>query len=194
MLHAWLQRSQLGTKETVGDTAVLALHVLTVAGFGLKNSYGDDVQRSQSGFTLSYRDALSLVLRNVVLLFVVPRRVLTFSFIPKRLRDLGQATLDFQKYMEELLARERRLIRNREPGQRNLISALVRASEEAAELGESVSIRGLQDEEIFGNMFLYNLAGYETTANTIAYAIVLLAAYPQVQEWIAEEIEAVLGS
>lgn len=38
------------------------------------------------------------------------------------------------------------------------------------------------------NIFAYNLAGHETTANTVAYALVLLAAHPQYQDWVREEI------
>lgn len=194
MLQGWLQRGHQGTEETVGDTALLTLHVLTYAGFGMKYSYSSGVQRPQPGFTLSYRDALSLILRNVIILFIVPRSFLRLSFMPKKLRDLGQATKEFQKYMEEMLARERQLISKRVPGQGNLISALIRASEEAKKLDENESVQGLQDEEIFGNIFIYNLAGHETTANTIAFAIVILAAYPEWQDWIAEEIEFVFGS
>ena len=195
MLQAWLQRGREGTRETVSDTALLALHVLTYAGFGMKYSYSDGVQHPQPGFTMSYRDALSLVLRNVILLFIIPRALLSVSFMPNKLRDLGQATKEFQKYMEEMLARERQLISDREPGKWNLISALIRASEEAKEVGGDESImQGLQDEEIFGNIFIYNLAGHETTANTVASAVVLLAAYPEWQDWIAEEINTVLGS
>lgn len=194
MLQGWLQRGQEGTKETVDDTALLALHVLTYAGFGMKYSYVEGVQRPKPGFTMSYRDALSLVLRNVILLFIVPRAFLRLSFMPKKLRDLGQATVEFQMYMEQMLARERQLISKREPGEQNLISALIRASEEAKEPSKNESMQGLQDEEIFGNIFIYNLAGHETTANTVAYAIVLLAAYPEWQDWIAEEIDIVFGS
>lgn len=193
MLQSWSQQGHKGTKETVRDTALLALHVLTYAGFGMKYSYAEGVQRPQPGFTMSYRDALSMVLHDIIYLFILPRAVLRLSFMPRKFRDLGQATMEFQKYMEEVLARERQLISEREPGQGNLISALIRASEEAKELGEDDSTQGLRDEEIFGNVFVYNLAGHETTANAVATAIVLLAAHPEWQDWIAEEINVVFA-
>lgn len=194
MLQSWLQRGHEGTKDTAGDSALLALHVLTYAGFGMRYSYAEGIQRPLPGFTMSYRDALSMILRNVIVLFLVPRAWLSMSFMPRKLRDLGQATMEFQKYMEEMLATERKLISKRDPGQGNLMSALIRASEEANELRQNGSMEGLQDEEIFGNIFVYNLAGHETTANTVASAIVLLAAYPEWQDWIAEEIDIVFGS
>ena len=35
-------------------------------------------------------------------------------------------------------------------------------------------------------------AGYDTTANTLSYAFVLLALYPQWQDWLREEVDAAL--
>ena len=97
--------------------------------------------------------------------------------------------------MEEMLSSERsQMSAAQESRPRNLLTALVRASEEAKQSPkEDLSGQGLTDDEIFGNIFIYNLAGHETTANTLAFAIVLLAAEPEWQEWIAEEITQVLG-
>ncbi|KAL9101010.1 MAG: hypothetical protein Q9187_009292 [Circinaria calcarea] len=143
---------------------------------------------------MTYRDALQLILRNITLLVIFPRKILRSSFVPKKLRDLGHATLDFKRYMEEMLARERQLILKQESGTDNLMSALVRASEEAKEANAvGGPNKGLADDEIFGNIFMYNLAGHDTTANAVAYAIVLLAAFPERQEWLAEEINSVFG-
>ncbi|KAL8917237.1 MAG: hypothetical protein Q9208_008076 [Pyrenodesmia sp. 3 TL-2023] len=110
--------------------------------------------------------------------------------MPKKLQRLGQAVREFQQYMDEMLARERSSASTEQSGTPNLMSALVRASDEASQskdLGQD-SKRGLTDEEIFGNIFAYNLAGHETTANTVAFALVLLAAQPRYQDWVREEI------
>ena len=40
-----------------------------------------------------------------------------------------------------------------------MIIALTRGSEEVKELGDDESMQGLRDEEIFGSIFLYKLAG-----------------------------------
>ena len=47
----------------------------------------------------------------------------------------------------------------------------------------------LTDEEIVINAFLFLLAGYETTANTLAYTSYLLALHPSVQDRLHSEIE-----
>ena len=192
MLQSWVKLGDAGTKETVGDTKLMALHVLTSAGFGMSFRYSEGMQSLRPGYCMTYRDALQLILRNITLLVIFPQRLLRSSFAPKKLRNLGQATLDFKKYMEEMLTRERQLILNQESGTDNLMSALVRASEEAkAANAVGGSNKGLADDEIYGNIFMYNLAGHDTTANALAYAIVLLAAFPERQEWLADEINSV---
>ena len=143
---------------------------------------------------MTYRDALSLCLRNIIIFTIFGKKILSSSFLPQKLRTLGVATEEFQKYMEEMLAHERQSAANREKGTGNLIGALVRASEEAQRSGDKVDLAylGFSDEEIFGNIFAFNLAGHETTANTIATAIVLMAAKPEYQKWISEEIDGCL--
>jgi len=51
----------------------------------------------------------------------------------------------------------------------------------------------LSDNELYGNMFVFLLAGHETTANTLEYALALCAANPEIQEKVYQEIIAVIG-
>ena len=181
MASSWLREGAEGTRETVDDTAILALHVLTGAGFGISYPFDHEAQRPSDGHTMTYRDSLSLCLKNIITFAILPKRVLMLRWAPRKLRVLGQAVQEFQRYMEEMLAHERALMSNRTSGTGNLVSALLRASEEMKQAGgEDASSRlGLTDEEIFGNIFIYSLAGHESTANTVASALVLLAAYPR---------------
>lgn len=193
MLSSWSQLGTNGTKETVADTATLALHVLTCAGFGATYSFNQGVRRIALGHEMTYRDSLSACLSNIITFAIIPKQYLSFSFMPRRLQNLGQAVREFQKYMDEMLAAERNAGAERQSKPANLMSALVRASDEDAHAKNAGhdSKLGLSDDEIFGNIFAYNLAGHETTANTVAYALVLLAAYPQYQEWVREEAKQV---
>ena len=195
MGSSWADQGTEGTKETVADTATLALHVLTSVGFGLSYPFHHGVRDLPDGHSMTYRDALSLCLRNIITFAIIPKKFLSLSFLPKGLQDLGLAAREFQKYMEEMLSHERSMAGKREHGTGNLMGSLVRASEEAqksSDANDSLSI-GLTDEEIFGNIFAFNLAGHETTANTLAFSLVLLAANPECQNWVVEEIHHVLG-
>lgn len=83
----------------------------------------------------------------------------------------------------------RRLIaqRRREPGERDdLLSMLLHAN--AAEGGAGLSARLLEDE-----VMTFYLAGYETTANTLAWTLYLLAVNPEIQRAVRDEARAVLG-
>ena len=188
MLGQWLATEEHGTRETVADTAKLTLHVLTRAAFGMSYSY-DKADDLPHGHQMSYRAALSIVMRDWFFLLILPKKVFAMPFISKRLSQLGKATQEFQTYMEEMLENEKRSTSKREPGAFNLMSALVRASENASQAEtESMVRQGLNDKEIFGNIFIYNIAGHETTANTVAVALTLLAAHPQLQDWLSEGI------
>jgi len=70
------------------------------------------------------------------------------------------------------------------------MSVLLKASESEA-MGKGRS--GLSDEEIIGNLFIYIVAGHDTTANTLAYAVTMLAANVGLQDWLREEISSVFG-
>ncbi|KAI2465758.1 cytochrome P450 [Annulohypoxylon bovei var. microspora] len=63
-----------------------------------------------------------------------------------------------------------------------------------SEAKESNAKKGLSVDEIFGNLFVINFAGHDTTANTLAFSMLLLAAHPKVQAWISEEIMVVTNN
>ena len=60
-----------------------------------------------------------------------------------------------------------------------------------SDMGQSRS-KGLTVDEIFGNIFVINFTGHDTTANTLAFSILLLAANPEVQYWVAEKLREVV--
>ncbi|TGO34629.1 hypothetical protein BHYA_0189g00170 [Botrytis hyacinthi] len=68
------------------------------------------------------------------------------------------------------------------------------ASDEMFELtgDKGMGGRGLTQDEVYGNIFVYNFAGHDTMAITMNRALYLLAANPEVQEWSREEIHAVV--
>lgn len=197
MLDQWTASGSDGMRSVVDDTAALALHVLTYAGLGIRHDYRDAQQTVEAPHKLSYRDALLTVLRNFTLLVMIPMSIMTSKFMPRSVKRVGEACQEFQLYMKEMVEKERATAAHRPASEAsNLLSALVRASETATTKKPdqpSTERDGLADDELYGNLFIYNLAGHETTANTIATAIVYLAALPSWQDWLHEEISAVVG-
>lgn len=61
---------------------------------------------------------------------------------------------------------------------------------EKSNAGQSSS-KSLTVEEIFDNIFVINFADHDTIVNTLTYSMLLLAAHPEVQGWVAEELQIV---
>lgn len=69
----------------------------------------------------------------------------------------------------------------------------IRTDTSTSESLDKVTKKFLTEEEIAGNLFIFTAAGFDTTANTMSYAVVLLAVFPEWQVWIQTEIDTVFG-
>ena len=103
-------------------------------------------------------------------------------------RELTQAVKEIGRFISDLITQTReRLAANprlREQP-RNLVEALVAAQEKDDD--------GPTDGEISANIMTLLLAGEDTTANTLAYMIHFLMAYPGVQNRVQAEVDDVFG-
>ena len=99
-----------------------------------------------------------------------------------------------------MLDEETSLMKRGEKGTGSLMTSLVRAlgtnhnEEAAAKTKDDQKSKGLTVDEIFGNIFVINFAGHDATANTLAFSMLLLAAYPEVQDWVGEEVNAITAN
>lgn len=138
---------------------------------------------------MSYRDALGTVLENSIFLMLVPYRLLQLPIpMPAAWSKIGKAAAAFKRYMIRMLDEETAALSDGKSGSGGIMTGLVRALDEGAREDVAASRRGLSVDEIFGNIYAMNFAGHMTTANTITFAITLLAAHPEVQDWLSEEI------
>ncbi|KAG8741871.1 hypothetical protein FRC10_002332 [Ceratobasidium sp. 414] len=107
---------------------------------------------------------------------------------------------EFGKYLRDMVAAHRRQGKLDQNVMRtsdialapteNLFNVMMSASEEdMAEAG-----KGLADEDVAGNAFLFLFAGHETTAHALAFSLGLLAAYPKVQQEVYAQVRSVMGS
>ncbi len=196
MLEWWTNQHTNGFNSTDKDTRILSMHVLTCAGLGTSYSYESAMEPADPNSTMmDYRDALFMILDQTLLAVGLPHRLLTLPLVPKKWAKVAQAVNDFKSHMTTMLEKERRMISIQQVGSGNLMNSLVRGSEEACIVTHNSNNRstshqgGLRDDEILGNLFIYNFAGHETTGNILSYSIYLLTAHPEVQDWIGEEIE-----
>ena len=84
---------------------------------------------------------------------------------------------------------------------RDMLQSMIDATGEIDDNGSRESSRGclaraqrmterLTDEQVVGEAIGFLLAGYETTANTLAYTSYLLALNPDIQERLQSEIDS----
>lgn len=194
MITAWTSCGRSGTFGVAKDTRTLSLNVLAVTGFQKSYKFRPSTEIGVDE-ARSYRESLAITLDNCLFMMLVPPNILSLPFVPKTWKRIGQATKDFRQYMMEMFDQERRLLDAGKPGTGNLMSSFVRVSEneQKKDIDSRADVpKGLSISEILGNIFVINFAGHDTTANTLAYSVLLLAAYPEVQHWVGEELQEVL--
>ncbi|GME56887.1 uncharacterized protein K452DRAFT_130448 [Neofusicoccum parvum] len=167
MLDYWKRLGEV--RSTAQDLKIFALDIFVSAG---------------------YRDSLALILA------MDPNLVPRITF-PAKLARVGQAIVSFKEFMVQDLEGEKKTIAGRRVTRENLMTNLMRASVESAAGGDGPEETdgkpraSLSHEEIFGNMFVFNFAGHDSTVHSLTYAFYLLAAHSEVQDWINEEIRLV---
>ena len=167
----------------------ITLDVLISAGLGDKVPWKvEDKQTPDHGYTMSYTESLGLVTDNVLGVGLLPTKVLNGwpKFLPgyRMMTTAGRALLEVQRRNQSLLVKERERMENEGPSEStkaDLMSNMVHTS--------TSSGNPLSEDEMIGNLFIFTAAGFKTTAAALVYGIVLLARYPQWQEWILEEVD-----
>ncbi len=182
-LHTLLERSaQQGSSVDVLPLLMrYTVDVTSIVGFG------KDLDTLQQG-----PDTLQ---RHIEHLFpAVQQRVVApfpyWRLLPST-RIVDNALSATQKILLELIESARRTLESdpeRAAQPRTLLDAMLAAQDE--ELGGA----RLSDEEVFSNVMTLLLAGEDTTANTLTWALHYLASMPSVQERARQEVDAVLGS
>jgi cytochrome P450 len=175
-------------------TSRLALHVISSVFFDQPMDWreyrlGDDILAS--GYQVSFESALFTVLKRLGLIFMVPRPLL--GRLPfQACKETYAAFTDFTKYMQELRGKALANIDEiSEKSRRNILESIVVAGSNRA---SQVGSRPLPEGSVFGNIFFSLMAGHETTGNSLAFAVILLAIHPEYQTEVQKELDCVLGN
>jgi cytochrome P450 len=197
MIQYWASKPSVDS--IAPDTRTLSLHVLSRAGFGksFKFKGHDDRQKNQT--STNYKESLQLILENCILIMALGPKFLADwkPWLPRKLQRLQEACASFQRYMTETYEDEKKASSSSSssmPGDHNLMKSLVRASQDEAKTSSGALGPGLTEQEIYGNMFVLNFAGHDTTAHTFTFSLYFLAAHREVQDWVFEELRHVLGN
>ncbi|KAK3308014.1 cytochrome P450 [Chaetomium strumarium] len=221
MLNVWFgpEGEEKGTTKTIRslehDTMTWALNIIGYVGFGLRLLWPGEQLPSDTdpklakygsldpapGHTMSFAESIALTLERIIAILVFPDlllRILPFKWA----RETLHAKVNYTKYMDEFLHDK---IEEAQSGGApregmDIMGQLVqskygaKASKEGgASGGGSGSSAKLEDSDIIGNAFIMTVAGHETTANTLHFALVELAENPATQRRLQRDIDALFG-
>lgn len=194
MFDYWLQQPSVNT--LAHDTKVFSLNVLAAAIFNkpypFKSESGSKTTSHNGDDSSLYRDSLGKILAYIIPIFILGEKGLQSWWTPKSWKSAGSAIATFRDYITGLIQEERNNIEQGVEKNQHLVAALVRASEtemkENSDVAPGKRSMTLTEEEIISNLFVYAFAGNDTTAISLVHMLTDLAAHPEVQDWIAEEI------
>ncbi|KAI0819401.1 cytochrome P450 [Trametes gibbosa] len=181
--NVWGPRDTVLIDNATDLTVPITLLVIGVAGFGRRITWNEDA-KAPAGHRVTFKDALNVVSRNLFLQLLFPKWMLRWG--TPGMRRFDTACTELGQYMREMIAARRSAEVKEE--RHDLFSSLLDANEGLAESGER-----LPDTGLMGNVFIFMVAGYETSAHTLAYAFILLALYPDEQEKLYKAIRAALS-
>ena len=190
MMNYYAAHSNGETNTMLDGLRDIAMNVLGSAGYGKPKVWGAPEEVETTGHKMSFLDAISSVTMHLVPAMLIPPSILKLPIMPTAMQKLGHGLSEFPKHMQEMLERER--ASSHTDTRNNMMSTLIRLSDQAASGDTKSSKTSLSEEEIYGNLFLFTAAGYDTTANTMGYTMILLASNPEWQKWIIEEIDQVM--
>ncbi|KAI2602085.1 cytochrome P450 [Hypoxylon sp. NC1633] len=219
LVNLWLGPDGVGNKTFKSleqDTASLMLNIIANMGFGLKilwpgQEFPADAdprlakyatQEAPEGHTMSFVNALARTLDYLILLLIVPKQIL--KIVPsKHAKQALEAESNFVGYMNEFLQEKIEDVRrgNNTEGL-DIMGSLVRtsygdnATNGSAKAGsgkKGPQVARLTDSEIIGNAFINIVAGHESTANVLHFALAAMATNPASQRRLQRDLDNIVG-
>ncbi|KAG8847154.1 hypothetical protein FRB96_001672 [Tulasnella sp. 330] len=193
----WSDQREIRLPVTRIWTLKIALHILSAAGFGMPTPWDDENVESEHGS--SFHKALGDALDSIMFKAVLPdwawgsasdRQNLLVTgpagkgWLGRPIREAAVKLFNLEGYMKRILNERRASGMNKK--QRDLLSNLIRANDDE-EAG------GLSFREVTGNLFIFLLAGHETSAHFLAFMFGLLALDQEEQERLFQHVTTVLG-
>jgi len=181
--NVWSDRSEVVVDHFLEITLSIALFAISAAGFGHRVTWTSDLV-VPSGHQMTFKDALHILSSNLLVKIAVPRWAMNLT---KNTRKVHLASMELKQYMLEMI--EARAHANKVEQRHDLFNGLLDAVQDERDTGAVIN-----EEELIGNMFIFLLAGHETTAHSLCFTFALLALYPDEQERLYEHIKGVTSS
>ncbi|KAJ4304334.1 hypothetical protein N0V88_001947 [Collariella sp. IMI 366227] len=215
LLKLWASRQptfakQLEVVSIEADLRSLTMSVFSTVGFGVRVILGQQASKSEEAALpttattehegMKFVDALERLGNNFRL--AIMAKILPHWYIktlaPASLKKMYSAYLSFGKHLQDMIFFEERKRKEDTHGATNGDGALARRNRSLlasliherhipkTKQGEDES---LTDEDIMGNLWIFGVAGHETTSNTLEYLVVAMAIYKDAQQWLCGELD-----
>ncbi|KAH9003517.1 cytochrome P450 [Lactarius hatsudake] len=180
--NVWGDRPEIVLDHCVDITLPIALFVIGVAGFGRRVTWTSNLI-VPPGHQMTFKDALHILSSNLGLHFILPNWAMNLT---EHTRRVNLAFNELKQYMIEMVD-DRRSAETKEE-RYDLFSGLLDAAHDDPDGGVAIT-----EQELIGNMFVFLLAGHETTAHTLCFTFALLALYPDEQERLYQQIKGIVA-
>ncbi|KAF8650924.1 hypothetical protein AX16_005022 [Volvariella volvacea WC 439] len=171
----------------------ITLMTIAAAGFGRRIAYDQisDKKSQEATFVhkLSFREAVTGSVRSLPVLAMAPEwlypvaRAVRIPFFSPLLQGATDCFDGMRLHMLELISVARTWVAG---GRTSQLDAALLANLVEANMAQEGN-KTLSDEELLSDVFAFLLAGHETTAHALCFAVLLLALHPRAQERIYEE-------
>jgi len=181
------------TVNLVEDLTQLTLLIVASAGFGRRASWTDDSStKPPPGHKLAFRAAVSTAISHVFVNTLTPKWIHALSkrvhlpFLGPVLETTRESFEALGLHMLDLVSMSRAWVVGGKAS--NMDAGLLRNLVEAnMTQDDDINHKKLTDDEVLSDIFAFLLAGHETSAHSLSFAVALLALYPEVQQKIFEE-------
>ncbi|KAF3905075.1 hypothetical protein AA313_de0209003 [Arthrobotrys entomopaga] len=144
------------------DCMKLALHVVTLASFGVQIPWTSQKEGPPPGYEMTFREAAEFFLENLQLMAYCPQWL--YKYGPKMCQDAGVAVRNMRRHMMELISIEDEKLQNGQDG-KNLLSAMLQTDDPEARVQDdkvhdslSASKSGVRKDFVMGNSAIFLLA------------------------------------
>ncbi|KAI9648080.1 hypothetical protein NHQ30_002709 [Ciborinia camelliae] len=197
----------LKVENTAPDTAVLTLHIISVAAYGMSQSWeGDDEEqlgddlvhgfstaRLEGNHELMFKNALSVFLHGIIWAALAPMWVYEKS--PFKIhKKWYQSYIECGNYFNELFDHQLQII-ERGGADDTETTAIIGSLVAATQTDPSNSSKMmLTKQEVIADSFILLFAGHETTGNTIHFIFLFLAISISSQGQLQSTLDTLLSN
>ncbi|KIJ55488.1 hypothetical protein M422DRAFT_151985 [Sphaerobolus stellatus SS14] len=161
--------------------------------FGQRIPYGRETSGYiPPGFQLQFGEALQTAAESMVALWAIPSLAykIPIASLQRYLSHITQSYSELRGHLQAFIDQYRKAILEGRSDDGDLQNDLLRRLVEATMLEKDPKKR-LTDEEVLSNVFIFLIAGSETSAHTMSFVLAHLALYPDKQEKVYEEVRNV---